>query len=174
MNSLISLSLLRSFAEKNTDQNDRLGLFLPFIEDSLKNFNQNILFTIEDMRDKVSRDEGITLPLVVIKALLRRCARKGLVKQEDGRFYRTDAKLNFTNISEERRSLEKKHQTLITAIESYAAENKLPMEQGARHALGVFIENNFRSLSVGQVPEIQGGGGSMKIILGWPCSFRKS
>ena len=160
MEEFIALALLEANARDGRYENDRLGLFLPLVLDVLSGF-EGEEFTSSDVKVAVRRAFGMDLPLSVIDALLSRCCRTkyGYLSRSYSKFTRTDKKLPHLDGTERKKEIEKKHRELIDAMIEYAGSHKLGSftPKQMRRKLAVYLDSNFRSLSIRELPEDQHG-----------------
>lgn len=154
---LVSLALIDARAVAGSKDNDRLGMFMPFVIDALNGL-EGSRFSLDDVITRIRRSSGLELPMSVVKALLSRLVTRGELVVQHDRYARTQAKLTFLDISSRRKEIEKDQEALIAAMCDYAKRNGAGIftEEQVRKSLGAYLEANFRSLSVGEIPELDG------------------
>ena len=72
----------------NFDQgNDHLGMFLPFIVDSVASL-PNDDFSVQDLKECLRATHGLSIPQETLRILITRAKRKGFLRSEAGRYFR--------------------------------------------------------------------------------------
>lgn len=157
MQVLVSLALIDARAVAGSKDNDRLGMFMPFVVDALNGL-EGSEFSLDDVIARIRRSSGLELPMSVVKALLSRLVARDVLVVHHDRYARTQAKLPFLDISSRREEIENDQEALITSMRDYAERNGFGAftKEQIKELLGTYLEANFRSLSVGEIPKSDG------------------
>ena len=91
----------------------------------------------------------------IVKTLLRRAAKKGLLTRRGGRYFRSETHREDTDLRERIKDLERAHQGLATHLRKFAAERgeELGTDEDALAALMKFLDVNHMGMVLGQRPE---------------------
>jgi hypothetical protein len=137
---LVTVAFLKT---KLDDGVDHLGLFEPLILDALAHVGAPD-FLADDIKAVVHDRTGLLLPSNAIQTLLGRCTKRGLVKREGGRFFRTPKAIPDSHFDRTRASIQAEQDLLGRALVRFAANHGVPIEspQGALDALAAFISDN--------------------------------
>jgi hypothetical protein len=87
---------------------------------------------------------GLLLPSNAIQTLLGRCAKRGLVNREGGRFFRTAKAISDLRFDESRASIEADQDSLGRALIQFAANQGVSIDspKAALEALATFVSDN--------------------------------
>ena len=137
---LVTVAFLKTRLD---DGVDHLGLFEPLILDSLGHV-PTADFLAEDIKGIVHARSGLLLPANAIQTLLGRCAKRGLVKREGGRFFRTSKPIPDSHFDEARTAIAAEQDSLGRALVRFAVDHRVSIEspQAAVEALATFISDN--------------------------------
>src|SRR5512139_2621168 len=102
---LATVALLKVFLDKGQDH---IGMFMPFIVDSIGTLSKED-FTTADLRAAVVSRHGLDIPADPLKTLLGRASKQGLIKRAAGRYFRTPAALDTQDLVVARGIIEQEH-----------------------------------------------------------------
>lgn len=124
-NALASLAFLEAAIDSGTDVNktDRLGLFMPFVEDSVLQL-YGVKFKITDVVDKIVSRCGIGLPSPVVEGLLRRLAKSGYIKRANGFYEHTSKPMETADVSAALHKINGDLTKLINDMSRYARKQE--------------------------------------------------
>jgi hypothetical protein len=126
---------------------DLLDNFVPFVADRMYHSEHDAVSAVE-IRTSVSDEFGIAIPLGVLNTIVKRCARRGLVRWEAGIYLMDKDKLAEYDLSIARREVARQHEALIrlgvnysrvayevevsesdfdSAVQSFIRENSAPL-----------------------------------------------
>ena len=149
-NALASLAFLEAAIDSGTDVNktDRLGLFMPFVEDSVLQL-YGVKFKITDVVDKIVSRCGIGLPSPVVEGLLRRLAKSGYIKRANGFYEHTSKPMETADVSAALHKINGDLTKLINDMGRYARkqEKKKYSNSTCRKDLIAYFEDHLDSLS---------------------------
>jgi len=141
---LATVALLKTRMDEGKDH---LGLFEPFVEDSLSHLAVDH-FATADLRTAIEERHGLLLPIETVTTLLGRLGRRGAVRREGGRYFR----LHFTpsvDIVAASAVLNTELVAFGNALAAFSAKTKHPIAS-AHDALALLIgfmqENNIALL----------------------------
>ena len=100
---------------------DHLGMFQPFAEDAIRN-SQSDSIELTAVRDAIRASTGLYIPTDIVKTLLRRATRAGLLTREGGRFLRTPTDRSFGEFESAMKTLELAHGKLAAHLCEYALQ----------------------------------------------------
>ena len=80
---------------------DHLGMFQPFVEDAIRMAGSDEI-ELSLVQRLVRETTGLSIPADVIKSLLRRAAKKGLLTRGGGRYFRSQPLQENTELSDRR------------------------------------------------------------------------
>lgn len=155
-NVLASLAFVEASIDSGTDTNktDRLGLFMPFVEDAVVRL-VGVKFQIADIVSLIDQRCGIVLPSPVIEMLLRRLIKSGFIARSNGAYGRTAKPMPNVDLSIELKTLDGELSKLIRNMSYYARkieERKLSNGQ-CRRDLITYFDDHLDSLSTREVIE---------------------
>lgn len=107
---LISMGILKVNFDRA--QHDILDNFLPFVADRVFHMQDQVI-SIPDLREAIRNEYGLAIPAGALKAVIKRCAKRGLVRLEDGVLYPDPKKLQAYDISTLRQDVRRKHSALV-------------------------------------------------------------
>lgn len=116
---LISLAFLEASISDGQSHLDRLKLFEPIINESLRSFNGSI-FSTADLRDEIQRNFGLDLPAHVLHKLLGRYVGKGYLVKDGDRYEATEKKLPYSNYGAKKKEATDKYDELVSALLDYS------------------------------------------------------
>ena len=133
---------------------DHLGMFQPFVEDAIRVADADGI-ELSVVQRLVREATGLSIPTDVVKTLLRRAAKSGLLTRSGGRYFRSEAHGEDTDLRERIKELERAHQGLATHLREFAEERgeELGTDEDALAALTKFLDVNH----VGTVMPLVGG-----------------
>ena len=133
---------------------DHLGMFQPFVEDAIRVADTDEI-ELSVVQRLVREATGLSIPADVVKTLLRRAARKGLLTRGGGRYFRSETQGKDSDLPERIKELERAHQGLATHLREFAAERgeELGTDEDALAALTKFLDVNHMGMVLGQTPE---------------------
>ena len=129
-------------------------MFQPFVEDAIRVAAADEI-ELSVVRRLVREATGLSIPTDVVKTLLRRAAKNGLLTRRGGRYFRSGADGEDTELRERIKELERTHQGLATHLREFAAERgeELGTDDDALAALTKFLDVNHMGMVLGQTPE---------------------
>lgn len=133
-----------AFLKTRLDQGcDHLGLFEPLILDALAHISMPD-FLAEDIKALVHDRTGLLLPVNAVQTLLGRCTKRGLLRREGGRFFRTSRPIPDSQLESARAVVQDQLGLLGHAFVRFAADHDVPVESctQALEALSTFISDN--------------------------------
>ena len=129
-------------------------MFQPFVEEAIRRADSDEI-ELSGVQRSVEDASGLSIPTDIIKTLLRRATKQGLLTRGGGRYFRTgdlgeDAELR-ARITE----LERAHQGLSAHLREFAADRgvELGTDDDALAALTRFLDANHIGMVLGQTPE---------------------
>ena len=133
---------------------DHLGMFQPFVEDAIRMAGSDEV-ELSVVQRLVREATGLSIPTDVVKSLLRRAAKKGLLTRGGGRYFRSEPLQENTELSDRIKELEREHQGLATDLREFARErgDQLGNDDDALAALTKFLDVNHIGMVLGQTPE---------------------
>ena len=133
---------------------DHLGMFQPFVEDAIRVADADGI-ELSVVQRLVREATGLSIPTDVVKTLLRRAAKRGLLTRSGGRYFRSEAHGEDTDLRERIKELERAHQGLATHLREFAEERgeELGTDEDALAALTKFLDVNHMGMVLGQTPE---------------------
>ena len=133
---------------------DHLGMFQPFVEDAIHSADSDEI-ELSAVQRLVQEATGLAIPTDIVKSLLSRAAKKGLLTRGGGRYFRSEACGKDTELRGRIKHLERAHQGLATDLREFAVErgNHLGTDDDALAALTKFLDVNHMGIVLGQTPE---------------------
>ena len=133
---------------------DHLGMFQPFVEHAIRKIDSDDI-ELSAVQRSVEDSTGLSIPTNIVKTLLRRAAKRGLLTRNGGRYFRVadpgeDAELR-VRITE----LERTHQRLSAHLREFAADRGVVLgtDDDALAALTRFLDVHHIGIVLGQTPE---------------------
>jgi hypothetical protein len=117
---------------------DHLGMFEPFVLDTLAQMGADGI-GVEDMRKRVHGRHQLSLPFNTLQTLLNRIRRKGFLRREGGRYFRTDKALKLDDLSRAREKVEQRQGRLADALREACKSRNVEIET-REQALGMILE----------------------------------
>jgi len=138
---LVSLAFLKMNWDIN--KTNYLDNFIPFAIESLKDFNVDIIST-QALQKQILDNFGIQIPINVIKSLLFRLCKKGIVAVNNYIFYRNNEKLIDKEFVTIQKDVQKSYSDLINDIRNYSqrTHNTRLLESDVERILLSFISFN--------------------------------
>ena len=133
---------------------DHLGMFQPFVEDAIRSADSDEI-ELSAVQRLVHEATGLAIPTGIVKSLLRRAAKKGLLTRGGGRYFRSESCGQDTELRGRIKDLERAHQGLATDLREFAMERgeHLGTDDDALAALTKFLDVNHMGIVLGQTPE---------------------
>ena len=133
---------------------DHLGLFQPFVEDAIRTVDSDEI-DLSVIQQMVREATGLSVPTDIVKSLLRRAAKKGLLTRGGGRYFRSEPLQESTDLRDRIQELEREHQGLATELREFARArgDRLGTNDDALAALTRFLDQNHIGMVLGQPPE---------------------
>lgn len=155
-NVLASLAFVEASIDSGTDTNktDRLGLFMPFVEDAVVRL-VGVKFQIADVVGLIDQRCGIVLPSPVVEMLLRRLIKSGFIAKSNGAYGRTAKPMPNVDLSIELKTLDGELSKLIKNMSYYARkiEERKSSNGQCRRDLIAYFDDHLDSLSTREVIE---------------------
>lgn len=147
---LATLALLKTRLDEGKDH---LGLFEPFVEDTVV-FAAPEHFAAADLRAAVDERHGLLIPIETVTTLLGRLVRRAAVRREGGRYFRLVAQPTI-DIANEKVSAERDLQSLGGELKTFAFSTKTPFtsEDDALASLIGFLQENNVALLLEEPPD---------------------
>lgn len=135
---------------------DHLGMFQPFVEDAIRRATSDEM-ELSVVQRIVEDTTGLSIPSNIVKTLLRRSARQGLLTRNGGRYFRVKDLEEDTELRARISELERAHQRLSVNLREFAADRgvELGTDDDALAALTRFLDVNHIGLVLGQTPEVR-------------------
>ena len=106
---------------------DHIGMFEPMVADTVTALELDG-FATEDVRTAMSSRHELRLPADTVRTLLGRLVRRGYLKREGGRYFRTAESIDVADLRAERSKIEGRQARLAKALQAAAAERGLELE----------------------------------------------
>jgi hypothetical protein len=137
---LVTVAFLKT---KLDDGVDHLGLFEPLILDALGHVPTPD-FLADDIKAIVHDRTGLLLPTNAVQTLLGRSTKRGLVRRQGGRFFRTAKPIPDSRFDHARANIEVEQESLGRTLVQFAAKHDVSIEspKSALEALATFISDN--------------------------------
>ena len=129
-------------------------MFQPFVEDAIHSVDSDEI-ELSAVQRLVKEATGLAIPTDIVKSLLSRAAKKGLLTRGGGRYFRSEACGKDTELRGRIKELERAHQGLATELRDFAAKRgkHLGTDDDALAALTKFLDVNHMGIVLGQTPE---------------------
>ena len=131
---LATVALLKANFDKGKDH---LGMFLPFIVDSVANLPRDD-FSVHELKECLYDRHGLSVPQGTLRVLITRATRKGFIRREEGRYFRLTKVRKVPDLKPQQDSVVREHEELAEAFRNYAASWKLVLKTHAE-ALSLLI-----------------------------------
>ena len=116
-NGLTTVALLKA----NFDHNrDFLGMFLPFVLDSLTKLPRTD-YTVQELQETIANRHGLRIPLDPLRLLLGRARRSGKTYREGGRYFLRKDRLQEDRLDVNLNQARDEHAVLSEQFRAYAA-----------------------------------------------------
>lgn len=135
---LVSLAILKV----NWDRlgRDYIENFVPFVAEALRQTSGDVV-SLPDLQETIRGRFGLDLPLNPLRQILKRAAKRGLVRRQSGVFYREAERLNESNFSEVRGIVVSIHDRILSRLRDFARGERGTVwsEEEAAAALQSFL-----------------------------------
>ena len=121
---LATVALLKANFDKGKDH---LGMFLPFIVDSVANLPRDD-FSVHELKECLYDRHGLSVPQGTLRVLITRATRKGFIRREEGRYFRLTKVRKVPDLKPQQDSVVREHEELAEAFRNYAASWKLVLK----------------------------------------------
>ena len=121
---LATVALLKANFDKGKDH---LGMFLPFVVDSVANLPRDD-FSVHELQECLYDRHGLSVPQGTLRVLITRATRKGFIRREEGRCFRLTKVHTVSDLKPQQDSVIREHEELAEAFLSYAASWKLVLK----------------------------------------------
>ncbi len=143
---------------------DHIAMFGPFVLDAVASLDRSDM-AAEEVCAAMRERNQLAIPVNTMKTLLRRMAKDGYLTREGGRYFRTEKKIDASDVPRERAEIEERQQLLAAEFRSsnHAAELGLRDDEEALGAILRFLERYHVDLALSdgaQPPNPQDSGGS--------------
>lgn len=130
---------------------DHLDMLEPFVEDAIEVIKQDDI-AINDVMNVIRSSAGLNIPAETTKTLLRRAARKGLVRRKGGRYFRTGRTSEKEPLSKRLAELSRGHELLATGLRAFALERgqRIASSKDALAIMMEFLDVNHICFVLGQ------------------------
>lgn len=128
---LVTVALLKATLDEGKDY---LELFMPFVTDVIWSRVPND-FDIGEIREEMTTKHGLQLPVETMEILLRRAAKRGIIRRAGGRYFRDLNKLKAPRLATQRKTIEREINALADALRNFANDQ------------GEFIDSDEEALS---------------------------
>lgn len=144
---LATVALLKARFDEGVDHID---MFMPLVLDTIANMATD-RFTVVEAQQLLQQRHGIAMPQGTLATLLKRAARKGILKREFASYVRQGPITGLEDLQARKASIEKDQQRLAGAFTDYAREKKNPIganEEALQLILG-FLQDNQVAMLLG-------------------------
>ena len=133
---------------------DHLGMFQPFVEDAIRRADSDDI-ELSVVQRSIQDSAGLSIPADIVKTLLRRATKKGLLTRGGGRYFRSHKSGEDTELRERIAELDRAHQRLSVHLREFAANrgDELGTDEDALAALARFLDVNHMGMVLGQTLE---------------------
>ena len=130
---------------------DHLDMLQPFVEDSLRRLDKEQV-ELTDVQAAVTDLTGVLLPAEVVKTLLQRAAKKGLVTRAGGKYLRRSTCDKIPDLTAVMADFDSAHRTLAESLLHYASSRNDPFQStdDALIALNRFLDRHHIGIILGQ------------------------
>lgn len=101
---------------------DRLAMFQPFVEEAIRKYERDDI-DLDGLRGKIKQLIGVSIPIEILKTLLKRAARKKLLNREGGRYLRTQNGSEDSDLSARIHELGISHMSLAQNLRQFATNH---------------------------------------------------
>jgi len=129
---------------------DHLGLFQPFVDDALLQTETDAI-ELSSLKDAIRNSTGLSIPIEIIKTLLKRAKKKGLVTRAGGRYLRTQGHTK-TDFRSQMHKLEQATERLVARFRQFAAARgqRWESDDDTVAALIHFLDSHHIGVVLGQ------------------------
>lgn len=137
------------------DRRDPISMFEPFVRDAVATCSSEAMDLAQIQTEVISRHE-LTLPVNTMRTLLQRLVKRGYLRRDGGRYFRTDKALSSEDVLENRRRAEKRQRRLADALIASAAERGVKVEstEDALALVMSFMESYHVKLAFDEPPQV--------------------
>ena len=130
---------------------DHLGMFQPVVENAIRN-SQSDSIELAAVRAAIRASTGLYIPTDIVKTLLRRATRAGLLTREGGRFLRASTDRGSTEFESAIEALERANGNLAAHLRAYAASrgHSFASDDDALAMLVQFLDAHHIGVVLGQ------------------------
>ena len=130
---------------------DHLDMFQPFVEDAIRHYEEDDI-DVAGVQDAVRDLTGLSIPADIVKTLLRRATKKGLLTRGGGRYLRTQHYDEDPELAARIQELGLAHLDLAERLRQFAARRgeELESDDDALAALTRFLDANHIGVVLGQ------------------------
>lgn len=145
------LATIAYLKARREEGKDHLDMFQPFIEEAIRTSGSDEI-KISDIQKSVNMFSGVQIPENIVKTLLQRSSRRGLLNRHGGRFVRTDKNIEDARLQERIVMFEQNHQSLSHGLRQYAGQRGTSWQSDtdALSALIRFLDENHVAIVLGQ------------------------
>ena len=135
---------------------DHLGMFQPFVEDAIRVAESDEI-ELPIVQGIVRDATGLYIPTDVVKTLLRRAARRGLLVRSGGRYFRSGTQDQDAELRDRIEELERTHRVLASHLRVFASTRgvEIATDDDALAALTEFLDANHIGIVLGQAPDVE-------------------
>lgn len=121
MEGLATLALLKTYFDAN---HDRIEMFVPFVLDGIMALRRDD-FALQDLQPLLIERSGLEIPSQVLQTLLSRVKRRGIIKREGGRYFRSSSQLKEADLQQKRLAIKAEHAELAQRFRAFASERNV-------------------------------------------------
>ena len=135
---------------------NHLDMFQPFVEDAIQNYSSDEI-DIPGVQSAIRESAGLKIPGDILKLLLRRATKRGLLTRVGGRFLRTSNCATDSELATRIQGLELALTDLAKRLRNFAASRSAEIESDddALAALTSFLDANHIGVVLGQKIEVE-------------------
>jgi hypothetical protein len=152
---LPTLALLKAHYDK---AQDHIGMFEPFLADTVATFPRSD-FTLAEIRDALAERHGLSVPSHTLEILLGRIKKRGMVRREAGRYFRSETDWTVPDIAHARQDLETQHAMLALEFMTFASDRAVIFTDKEEALLTIlaFISENQMPMLLDRSEELIAG-----------------
>lgn len=137
---LATVALLKTRLDQGLDH---LALFEPFVADALNRSDRDG-FIAADIKAVLHQRTGLLIPTDAMQTLLQRFVRKGCLRRDGGRFFRTGALIEDPDLNATRQAVEEGQNRLGEALVQFLSEAGSPFATADEALIGLatFVSDN--------------------------------
>jgi len=138
---IYTYALIKSLYDEGGDYIDS---FWPFVIMSLQS---TISLSLEKIQAIIRKNNGMGIPLHVLKTILNRAKRNGFIEKSNSQYKLTNQGIQFLNKIESSRNVERRINALLEDIKNYFLSNNISLEKEEIYKLIIsFLNNNIEPL----------------------------